>query len=80
MPGGAGRNNEDDGSGMTFRATIDNNVPLPMQFGNNNNWIVYADKLDQYFLAYKIIDDNQKRAILLTSLDEDVYETLSDLC
>lgn len=55
-------------------------VPLPKQFGRDNNWIVYADKLDQYFLAYKISDDNQKRAILLTSLDEDVYEKLTDLC
>lgn len=78
MPGGT---TGDGGGGSTaFRATIDNNVPLPAQFRNDNNWIVYADKLEQFFIAYKITDDNQKRAILLTSLDEEVYEKLSDLC
>lgn len=74
-------NGSGDGSGGgAFRATIDNAVPLPSQFRNDNNWNVYADKLDQFFIAYKIDDDNQKRAILLTSLEEEVYDKLSDLC
>lgn len=71
MPGGA--------TGESFRATIDNNVPLPPQFCNENNWIVYADKLEQFFIAYKIVDDNQKRSLLLASLSLDVLETLTDL-
>ncbi|XP_037037375.1 uncharacterized protein K02A2.6-like [Bradysia coprophila] len=83
MPGGGnegGSTGTGGTTGTTFRATIDNNVPLPAPFTNDNNWIVYADKLEQYFLAFKIVDDNQKRAILLTSLDEYVYEKLTDLC
>src|ERR1700704_6046189 len=76
MPGGA----ESGSGGQTFRATIDNNVQLPKQFTKDSNWIVYVDKLEQHFIAFKVTDDNTKRAILLASLDEDVYETLADLC
>lgn len=55
-------------------------VPLPKSFEENDNWISYEDRIIQHFEAYKVTDDNQKRALLLASLSESVSETLSDLC
>lgn len=54
--------------------------PLPVQFQANGNWIVYFARIEQYFVAYNIEDANRKRAILLSSLSEEVYSTLMDLC
>lgn len=73
MPGG--------GLGGTGSTNSSNDSPpLPAQFQANGNWIVYVARIEQYFVAYNIEDANRKRAILLTSLSEDVYGTLIDLC
>ncbi|XP_037047663.1 uncharacterized protein LOC119082294 [Bradysia coprophila] len=75
MPGGSTGGTSGTGTGQADTA-----VPLPATFDESDNWLVYNDKLDQFFIAYGITDDSRKRAILLTSLSEDVYSTLSDLC
>lgn len=57
-----------------------NNPPLPAQFEANANWVVYFARIEQFFVAYNIEGASRKRAILLTSLSQDVYELLMDLC
>lgn len=73
MPGGGST-----GTGSTNSSN--DSPPLPVQFEANGNWIVYVARIEQYFVAYNIEDANRKRAILLSSLSEDVYSTLMDLC
>lgn len=76
MPGGGS-----SGTGGTNSNQNDSsNPPLPAQFEAGGNWIVYVARIEQYFVAYNITDDNRKRGILLTSLSQDVYELLMDLC
>lgn len=79
MPGGStgGTGGTNDGNGKTNDSS---SPPLPAQFDTGGNWIVYVARLEQYFVAYNIDDANRKRAILLTSLAEDVYSRLMDLC
>ncbi|XP_037039183.1 uncharacterized protein LOC119076506 [Bradysia coprophila] len=55
-------------------------TPLPQKFDSDKNWETYAAQLDQYFLAYEVTDDNRKRAMLLSTLSLDVFDTLTDLC
>ncbi|KAG4073318.1 hypothetical protein HA402_002663 [Bradysia odoriphaga] len=76
MPGGStGDSNSSGNSGSDS-----SNPPLPARFEANENWIVYFARLEQFFVAYSIEESNRKRAILLTSLSQDVYELLMDLC
>lgn len=72
MPGGS------TGTGGT--SSNDSSPPLPTQFEATDNWVVYNSRIEQYFVAYNITDDNRKRAILLTSLSQEVYTRLMDLC
>lgn len=67
MPGGS-----TGGTSSTSSNNNDSSLPLPAQFEASGNWIVYVARVEQYFVAYKIDDDNRKRAILLTSLSEGV--------
>ena len=55
-------------------------APLPTQFGMNDDWNVYSVRIGQYFVAYGIENDERKRAILLTSLSDQVFSTVIDLC
>lgn len=55
-------------------------VPLLTPFDITDNWTIYEEKAKQHFEAYKVTDDNQKRAMLLASLSEEAFETLTDLC
>lgn len=55
-------------------------APLPNSFDGNGDWTIYEEKTKQHFEAYRITDDNQKRAMLLASLPEEVFDTLTALC
>lgn len=44
------------------------------------DWEVYSKRLQQYFLANKVKENDQKRAILLTMLTEPTYKLLGTLC
>lgn len=54
--------------------------PLKTQFEASDDWIVYNDRLEQFFLAYDITNEKRKAAVLLSSLAYDAFSTLSDLC
>lgn len=43
------------------------------------DWDVFIERLDQFF-EVNDIDGDKKRAILLTSVSDDVYKTLRDIC
>ncbi|KAG4074725.1 hypothetical protein HA402_008451 [Bradysia odoriphaga] len=76
MPGG-----NSSGTGDTNSSGNNNDSPpLPAQFEASGNWMVYVARLEQFFIAYNIKEDNRKRAMLLTLLSEDVYSTLMDVC
>ncbi|XP_074032823.1 uncharacterized protein [Leptinotarsa decemlineata] len=45
-----------------------------------NDWVVHWKRLQQYFIANNITDDNIKRAILLNGLHQDAYGLLQTLC
>lgn len=68
------------GGDKTDTGGTNSNPPLPPQFGANDNWVVYYARIQQFFVAYNIGDANRKLAILLTSLSQEVYEILMDLC
>lgn len=72
-----------ESSGNSSNNTNCNNTstpPLPIVFDSSSDWIVYQARIENYFDAYGITDDNRKRALLLTSLSEEVYTTLTDVC
>lgn len=80
MPGGGTNGAGGTNSSNNGQANESSSPPLPAQFEPNGNWIVYVARIEQYFVAYNITEDGRKRAILLTSLSQDVYELLTDLC
>lgn len=44
-----------------------------------SDWQVYTERLEQYFEVNNIETD-KKKALLLTSVDEEIYKTLRDVC
>lgn len=44
-----------------------------------SDWQVYTERLEQYFDVNNI-DADKKKALLLTSIDEEIYKTLRDVC
>jgi len=36
------------------------------EYNENNSWIEYTERLEQYFAANEITDNNKKRAVLLS--------------
>ena len=46
----------------------------------NSDWAIYKRRLDNYFVANDITDDNRKRPILLNLLNENAYQLVRDLC
>jgi hypothetical protein len=40
------------------------------------SWNFYYERLDQFFIANDVVDDNKKRALLITSLSMDQYRLL----
>ena len=49
------------------------------EFQEGQNWLIYKERLEQYFIANRI-DEARKAATLLTLIGEPVYKTLRDLC
>lgn len=52
---------------------------LPYFNPNYSDWIVYTERLEQYFEANEI-DAEKRKALLLTSLYDSVYKMLRDVC
>lgn len=46
----------------------------------NSDWTIYKRRLENFFIANGITDENRKRAILLNSFCEDSYKLVRDLC
>lgn len=45
-----------------------------------DKWSIFVERLEFQFLSRDITDDKKKAAMLLTSMDEDVFEFMRDLC
>ncbi|XP_071057315.1 uncharacterized protein [Onthophagus taurus] len=45
-----------------------------------SDWNIYKARLNNYFLANTIENDDRKRAVLLNMLDEDAYRLVFNLC
>lgn len=52
---------------------------LPTFYSGHSDWQVYTERLEQFFEVNEIAAD-KKKALLLTSVGEDVYKTLRDVC
>lgn len=50
------------------------------KFEQNEDWELYSEQLQQYFVANDITEQKKKVAILLTVISPAVYKTLRDLC
>lgn len=48
-------------------------------FNINDDWDLFNERLEQYFLANRI-DEERKVPVLLTSVNESVYKVLKNLC
>ena len=46
---------------------------------HQDDWVIYKEKLDQYFLA-NLISDDRRVSVLLTLIGTDAYKVLRDLC
>ena len=46
---------------------------------HHDDWVIYKEKLDQYFLA-NLISDDRRVSVLLTLIGTDAYKVLRDLC
>ena len=49
------------------------------EFQENNNWIEYKERHDQYFLANEISDNGKKRPVLLSSCGAKSYKLIRNL-
>lgn len=52
---------------------------LPTFYSGISDWQVYTERLEQFFEVNRIADD-MKKSMLLTSVSEEVYKTLRDVC
>lgn len=55
-------------------------LPLPPQFSSSDDWCVYEARINQFFLAYEIVDEKRKAAIVLTAISNETFKTLTNLC
>lgn len=55
-------------------------VPEAPKFEVNDDWKIYQNRLDQFFIAHNLTDDKRKAAILQTAISNDVYRILTNLC
>lgn len=53
-------------------------VPAAPRFDVNDDWQIYAEILEHYFVANPSIKDERKAAILLTSVSVDVYKIIKN--
>ena len=57
------------------------NTPKFFEFcADSNDWEVYAERLYQHFTANSIKDENIKVAVLLSSIGQNTYKLIRDLC
>ena len=47
--------------------------------GGKDDWPLYKEQLEQYFVANKVADDDRKRAILLSACGSNTYEVIRNL-
>lgn len=52
---------------------------IPRFYSPGDDWLVFTERLEQFFEINDVADE-KKRAILLTSISDDVYKTLRDVC
>jgi hypothetical protein len=52
---------------------------LPTFYSGSSDWQVYTERLEQFFEINDIAPE-KKKALLLTSVGEDTYKTLRDVC
>lgn len=80
MPGG-GADAGANATVQTQRPTVIGFIGTVKTFNPSvNNYEIHQKQLNQYFLIDKITNCEIKRAILLKSLSEDAYQTITDLC
>lgn len=48
-------------------------VPEAPKFNLTDDWKIYQNRLEQFFIAYNLTDEKRKAAILLTAISNDVY-------
>ena len=49
------------------------------EYNDGENWTRYIERIDNYFEANEITEDNRKRAILLTVCGGKIYKLMRDL-
>lgn len=52
---------------------------IPRFYNSGDDWMVFTERLEQFFEINDVAEE-KKRAILLTSISDDVYKTLRDVC
>lgn len=52
---------------------------IPKFYSAHDDWQVFTERLEQFFEINDVVEE-KKRAILLTSISDDVYKTLRDVC
>lgn len=52
---------------------------IPRFYSACDDWLVFTERLEQFFEINDVADE-KKRAILLTSVSDDVYKILRDVC
>lgn len=55
-------------------------TPPAPRFEESDDWSIYKQPLDQYFIAYNITEEARKSALLLTAISSNVFRTLVNLC
>ena len=49
------------------------------EYNKNDSWIEYTERLEQYFAANEITDNNKKRAVLLSVCGAKTYKLIRNL-
>ena len=49
------------------------------EYNENDSWIEYTERLEQYFAANEITDNNKKRAVLLSVCGAKTYKLIRNL-
>lgn len=52
---------------------------IPKFYSQEDDWQVFTERLEQFFEINDVAED-KKRAILITSISDDVYKLLRDVC
>lgn len=52
---------------------------IPRFYSQHDDWQVFTERLEQFFEMNDLAEE-KKKAILITSISDDIYKTLRDLC